>query len=692
MRRDARLGSKLLTVLFPTALLVLVGCQNTGTGGAKERASDSGRSPSLTLTGDPATSLVRYRDREVDLAPFLVGYPYSRFSPDLEHGHLLYFESTPEGQFLRYQELGTGSPDPAAGRRLTDIDWSTRSYWGARYHAASDRFFLTSDESNDEKMNVYALSRRDGSLEQITHHDYTYGWGFSEDERFLAVLDRSGMTEPFHTTLKIHDLETGEVRTVLSDEGRDVRFTWTEPRFDFDNSALFLEVLHDGNRNTPNLARIDLTSPNPDFDLLLPPRVVRYGVSMMKGWVDDHTLLFQSGESGTQDIYRLNLADDSVTRITDFKENVASAALMKVGERPVILALLGGHVTTEFRLVDPTSGDSLAQSSLPSNCWISDHHGPDAIFQSADTTTPFRLGRVSVVPGPSEGSLTFQFDSWLELPSEHQKQICTLRSELVEFPTFDRTLQGFYLEPINPPKDPAERRVMIIAFYGGDNSYSRDAHILGAAGIATFSPRVRGAWGNGEEFAALNDGDLGGDEIVDLFYAARWLVEHKGYEPHQIGVRGGSHGGYATLRAMTFPPETNDRNDSFDFGFGWSHAGFSDIISFHDECNIPDWVTKEAGDPVRERDKLIDRSPLTHVDRLRAPILLTHGANDWRVPVDESRRFVERAKDLGRPVEYLEFEGQGHGIQGFDNQVRYYQGVMQFLETIQDPLEEEPIE
>ena len=135
------------------------------------------------------------------------------------------------------------------------------------------------------------------------------------------------------------------------------------------------------------------------------------------------------------------------------------------------------------------------------------------------------------------------------------------------------------------------------------------------------------------------------------------------------------------MRALTFPPQTNGRDARFDFGFGWSHAGFSNILTFYDSCNIPDWVVKEAGHPVRERDKLLDRSPIQHVERLTAPLLLTHGSNDWRVPVEESRTFHEKAQALDRPVTYVEFDGQGHGIRGFENQVKYYQTVFTFLES-----------
>jgi hypothetical protein len=91
------------------------------------------------------------------------------------------------------------------------------------------------------------------------------------------------------------------------------------------------------------------------------------------------------------------------------------------------------------------------------------------------------------------------------------------------------------------------------------------------------------------------------------------------------------------MRALTFPSHTNDRGESYDFGFGMSHAGFSNIVTVYDATNIPDWIILESGDP---------------------------------------------AKELGKPVTYVEFEGQGHGISGLGNQVTYYQARFNFLQDV----------
>ncbi|MEZ4384826.1 MAG: prolyl oligopeptidase family serine peptidase [Nannocystaceae bacterium] len=201
-----------------------------------------------------------------------------------------------------------------------------------------------------------------------------------------------------------------------------------------------------------------------------------------------------------------------------------------------------------------------------------------------------------------------------------------------------------------------------------------------AAGLTVISPAVRGSGGFGKDFAALNDRDLGGAEIRDLFAVARWAAAELGLEGWQIGVYGGSHGGYATMRALTYEAAP----DRFDFGFGLAHAGFSDILTFFAATNIPDWVILESGDPKVAADaaKMRERSPLTHVERLEAPLLLTHGDADARVPVAESRQLADKAEALGRPVTYVEFAGQGHHIEGLARLVEFYQANFDLLQAV----------
>jgi dipeptidyl aminopeptidase/acylaminoacyl peptidase len=68
------------------------------------------------------------------------------------------------------------------------------------------------------------------------------------------------------------------------------------------------------------------------------------------------------------------------------------------------------------------------------------------------------------------------------------------------------------------------------------------------------------------------------------------------------------------------------------------------------------------------------------VDKIQAPILVIHGANDPRVPVGEAEQIVERLKQRGRQVEFLRFEDEGHGIAKIPNRVKAYTTIGDFLE------------
>lgn len=319
-----------------------------------------------------------------------------------------------------------------------------------------------------------------------------------------------------------------------------------------------------------------------------------------------------------------------------------------------------------------------------------DYDENTAYFSAQSRRTSFQLqqvsyGRATRDAEPHEGIVARTRAS---VPEAVARAVDTCEVERVSIPTFDedprtgraRTLHAYLHRPRNPWPLRAQRLAVIQSFYGGENRWDHQAQVLCAAGITVLSPSVRGSAGFGADFAALNDHDLGGNEMFDLVWAGRWLARNEGLSERQIGVYGGSHGGYAAMRALTMPDEVNGRRDRFDWGFGLSWFGFSNIVTFYERCNIPDWVLLEAGDPRTERDKLLDRSPITHVDRIRAPLLLLHGENDNRVPVSESRQMAEALRRARKRFVYEEFAGQGHGLKGIENQHRVWTTVFRFLE------------
>jgi dipeptidyl aminopeptidase/acylaminoacyl peptidase len=644
---------------------------------------DSGRDTSVTGA--------HYFDRALDLGPFLAGFPYQAFRPSLRTGRLFFLE-TGDAYTLKALDLrwlagaaASGTPfsaaDLAAAKATSNVDWSKRSLWSVHQEKSRDILWLHADARNDERMNLWTLDLADGKLSQVTHHDYVYGFGFDDGDTRLAYLPRHGTRAPYRTCLHVMDARTHEERRVLCDSPK-LTFTWSRPRFSPDRSEVFLSAQIEGDRDRVQLVRVDLRATVPKAELITNPRAHRNTARPLRGWVDDDTLLFLADDDGYDNLYAYSRARRRVEQRTHFREDMTSAELMDAG-------VVGVHRTpagSTLVLVDPRTGASKTLRTLPGTVDVLDAHGSLAIYTHVAPDIVFEAHLARIGPASLQEGPLVLVDDRLE---DH---IVGCEASAVKIPTFDvdprtgrtRELHAFLLEPRQPLEDTGRRLALVRAFYGGANIYDTFDQIMCAAGLTVVSPSVRGSRGFGRAFSSLNDKDLGGDEIVDLFFAARWTEKHSGLPASRIGVYGRSHGGYATMRALTFPPETNRRNESYAFGFGMSDAGFSDIKTFFDATNIPDWVVLESGDPALPADlaRMRDRSPLTHVDRLRAPILLTHGSNDWRVPVQESRQFVKRAEALDKDVTYVEFEGQGHHVEGLARRVRAYQARFDFLMNV----------
>ena len=128
---------------------------------------------------------------------------------------------------------------------------------------------------------------------------------------------------------------------------------------------------------------------------------------------------------------------------------------------------------------------------------------------------------------------------------------------------------------------------------------------------------------------------------------------------------GRSYGGYLTLAALVEHPEL--------FAAGVDVCGMADFATFyaHTEPWIAAAAVAEYGDPVRDADLLRALSPIHRIDRLTAPLLVVHGADDTNVPVEEAEQVVAALAARGVEHEYLLFEGEGHELLATPNRVAF---------------------
>jgi len=221
-----------------------------------------------------------------------------------------------------------------------------------------------------------------------------------------------------------------------------------------------------------------------------------------------------------------------------------------------------------------------------------------------------------------------------------------LEPELIGYPTFDgRDIPAFLYRPKKRGRVP-----VVVSIHGGPEAQERPVYMplyqyLLSRGIAVLATNIRGSSGYGKSYQKLIHRDWGGGDLKDWEHAAKWLRAQDFVDPDRIVVFGGSYGGFAVLSCITRLPEY------------WKAAvdifGPSNLVTFA-KAVPPMWrrfMERWVGNPETEVDFLMERSPITYVENVKAPLLVIQGATDPRVVKPESDQMVEKLRGLGREVE-----------------------------------------
>ena len=226
-------------------------------------------------------------------------------------------------------------------------------------------------------------------------------------------------------------------------------------------------------------------------------------------------------------------------------------------------------------------------------------------------------------------------------------------------------------------------RPLVYYVHGGPQSQERPnfawfsmplVQILTLEGFAVFVPNVRGSTGYGLDYSKRVDRDWGGLDRLDHVHAMTEVLPHdERVDVARAGVVGRSYGGYMSLTLAARHPQL------------WRAAvdmfGPYDLFTFMDR--LPEtwkpFFALSVGDPEKDRDFIVERSPKTHIDDISCPLLVIQGQNDPRVVERESRDVVEHLRGLGRDVDYLVFEDEGHDVLKLGNRVRCYDSIVGFF-------------
>jgi dipeptidyl aminopeptidase/acylaminoacyl peptidase len=573
---------------------------------------------------------------------------------------------SPDGEDIAYVHDGSGQMNlwrqPVAGgepAQLTHLDEDA-----VRHHAWTPHgFVLGIDHHGDEQWQLHRLPAGGGTPENLTRQEgvqLQVGHLHPDGERMTFS---GNLTRPSDVGVYLLHIPDGEHRPLVEDEGTFAPGPWhpdgrrlavIEIEANDDQHVFVLDV-HSGER-TPLTA-------HEGSEVNIPAGFSAGGEHLYLITNRDHEFTWLArrsldGDGGLEPVWRGDW-------------DVEHAVVDR--DRRRLAWVVNEDGVSRYHVRDLETGRDLPVPELPAGWCFHFAISPDGRRLAACTggaTSPLDVYVADLESGAAT-RLTRSFTGGVP-------EADLVEPELVRFASADgRQVPAWLYRPRGAGPHP-----VLVSIHGGPESQERPGppsifsfyQYLLSRGIGVLAPNIRGSTGYGKTYQSLIHRDWGGAELRDIESAARYLRGLDWVDPARLAVYGGSFGGFATLSAMTRLPEY--------WACGVDIVGPSNLVTFA-RAVPPFWrhmMKQWVGDPDEDLDLLVERSPITYVDAVRAPLLVLQGARDPRVVKGESDQMVERLRALGRDVEYHVFEDEGHGFTKQANQARAYRLVTDFLE------------
>ncbi|GMR25187.1 MAG: S9 family peptidase [Ignavibacteria bacterium] len=229
-------------------------------------------------------------------------------------------------------------------------------------------------------------------------------------------------------------------------------------------------------------------------------------------------------------------------------------------------------------------------------------------------------------------------------------------TELFIIPTEDGVeLPAVWVLP--PGFDKTKKYPVIFSVYGGPerkdvkNNFSSYLNRFFTAqnGIIYFKVDHRGSKHFGKKGTSLMHRNLGKWEMNDYIEAVKWLKKQPFIDSTKVGITGGSYGGYLAAFALTYGA------DYFTHGIA--------------EYSVTDWrlydniYTERFMDTPEENPEGYEfGSAMTHAEKYKGHLLITHGTLDDNVHLQNTLQLVDKLTDLDKDFELMLYPNSGHGV------------------------------
>jgi dipeptidyl aminopeptidase/acylaminoacyl peptidase len=596
-------------------------------------------------------------------------------------GRLYWIESRPQerGRSALVAEGPDGTALDVTGA-ASNVRSRVHEYGGRAYSVVNG--LVAYGEFSDQRLYVQELG---AAPRAVTPDGYRYAdFAGGSDRRTLFAVreDHCAAGEPVNSVVAI-DVDIASAGRVLFDrsdfvayprpsaDGRIAFIAWNHPNMPWDATTLYVARL--GADGLEDL-RVIAGGPEATAESVIEPV-----------WDVDGTLYFLSDRSGYWNVYRWKDGPiEAVTRIdADFGGpmwSLGATTYALTGDGRA-LARLCRNAVDQLVLVDLASG-RLAELALPfvsfGSVGVLDAEHGYAI--AASETAPLALITFSLRDGAHRVVRTAG-------PAPLAPDYVS-RAEPIRFPTrpgtdgTPREAHAFFHPPSNPncsgPKD--TKPPLLVLVHGGPTTHAAPAlspshQFWTTRGFAIVNVNYGGSSGFGRDYRNRLLGEWGVVDLADAVAAVDYLVAQGRVDGVRVAIRGGSAGGFTVLAGLAFTRR---------FAAGINYFGVADLESL-------------AADTHKFESRYLDRlvaplpeglatyrarSPIHHLEALDAALITFQGDEDLAVPPAQSRGIVAAVRARGKPVAYLEFQGEQHGFRRAENIVRALEAELYFLGRI----------
>lgn len=552
-----------------------------------------------------------------------------------------------------------------SNQRQAGVTWSPKGRWIA----------YTSDYDGNEQWDLFVVSPGNGQVTNLTNSPEISEEGpvWSQDGNMLACMVKPKDSPSYE--IDIIEVATRKVRHLTTNTPKELgNFN---PLWSKDGKWIVFSQGHatgkDSNILIAEVATGKITS--------LTPHEGEKTFAATDISPDGKTLLITSNaHNGYDNAGLLEIATKKITWLTSDKWEITSEKFSPDGKRLTWGANIDGN--REIFVCDFLTRQA---HSLPI---------PKGVNALGGAATPFTRDGARVLyyhNGPNAPQ-----DLWVYNNTTRKSHQIThslvggVRSEdmvepyLVHYPSSDGKweISAFLYVPYNAER--SGKNAAIVYIHGGPtsqtvNSFNKSIQYLVNQGFFVIAPNYRGSTGYGKEFQDANRFDMGGGDLQDVVGAAEWIKKTGFIDPRKVAVMGGSYGGYLTMMAVTKAPEL------------WA-AGVPIVpfVNWFTEVENEDPLLREydlatMGDPIKDKARYMDRSPVNFVDQIKAPLLLLAGAHDPRCPPTESEQVASAVKKRNGVAELKIYENEGHGFAKVENQIDAYSRIAEFLKKYATP-------